>query len=130
MSYYNNIGQSSYNSYGYPQTPVQPQMPQPNGNFYNVKGYDGASVFMCPPNSNIVLFDTDSNKFFIKSANTQGQSTLKAFEYKEIVNEIPPVSNNNTSMDKYVEKKDFDKLSKEFESLKTQLKKDNKETKK
>ena len=133
---YGEIQQRPQQFYQQPQQQQQMQQQQQspqqsNGYFYYVNGIEGAKAFLCTPNSSVVLFDSDSNKFFIKSANQQGQASLKAFEYSEIADKTPPKSNVNVDVDKYVGRKEFDKLSAEFESLKAQFKKDNnKENKK
>ena len=97
---YNN---NNYNSYGYGgnygynnyynQAPVQPTQTQQNQPTYTpltfVNGIEGAKAYIIPINSTIYLRDSDSDKIFIKSSDSQGRLTLRTYRLIEDNNEIP-----------------------------------------
>lgn len=92
-----NYGYSSYQGYSpYQQAAPQPQqqmqaLAQGQNTYFYVNGKEGAKAFIVAPNSSAMLMDSDSNAFYIKSANQQGQATLKKFTFRE-ENEDGPVA--------------------------------------
>ena len=103
-------GQSPYQlqpqSFQQPQQPTQPS----NGSYFYVNGVEGAKAFMVMPNSQAILFDSDSNKFFIKTANAQGQATMKEFEYSEINAPNSPKTNETRNSNTFITRKEFDEF--------------------
>ena len=71
----------------------------PNPSFYNnpyypsrgnnsnsitwVQGIEGAKAFQLMPNSNVILMDSESDKFYIKSSDNIGMCNLRTFNYVE-----------------------------------------------
>lgn len=45
---------------------------------------DEAKAFMVTPNQRVFLMDRDKSVFYIKSADSLGQSSLEAFEFKKV----------------------------------------------
>lgn len=82
---------------------------QTQQNNINVKQYDfvngieGAKAYRQEPNTTMILFDSDSDVFFIKSTDQNGQPTLKGCKYEEF--EIPNVINNKDEIQKTVDDK-------------------------
>ena len=77
-----------------------------------VKGIAGARAFVIPPSSSVVLMDTDSSVFYLKTTDANGLETVKAYEFTEKETDTPEL---NT--DKFVLKSDFDKLSEKVEEF-------------
>lgn len=88
----------AYNSY-FPmsyqaQTPYQyvpqPQMQaqaqsQPNSGLIWVQGEAGAKSYLVAPNTTVMLMDSESQRFFLKSADASGMPLpLRTFEYTEV----------------------------------------------
>ena len=48
-----------------------------------VKGIAGARAFVIPPSSSVVLMDTDSSVFYVKTTDANGLETVKAYEFSE-----------------------------------------------
>lgn len=52
----------------------------------------------CSPNQTVLLMDSESNHFFIKSSDNAGMPTIKTYEYKEIT-PTQPASNQTVEID-------------------------------
>jgi hypothetical protein len=76
------------------------------------QGYQIQTVFAIPPSSSIVLMDTDSSVFYVKTTDANGLETVKAYEFSEKEVDAPELTS-----DKYVLKSDFEKLSEQVEKL-------------
>lgn len=64
------------------QQAMQPQ--QQNGGLLWVQGIEGAKSHFVEPGRSVLLMDSESNSFFIKSADTSGMPLpLRVFDYKE-----------------------------------------------
>lgn len=67
------------------QPQVQPQaQTQQNGGLLWVQGIEGAKSHFVEPGRSALLMDSESNSFFIKSADTSGMPLpLRIFDYQE-----------------------------------------------
>ena len=84
------------------QQQMQQQIPQQNpqaaqGNQTAgvnwVQGDSGARSWLLAPNQSVLLMDSESNRFFIKTADASGMPLpLRIFEYKELTDAPKPVS--------------------------------------
>lgn len=90
----------------------QQQTIQQGYQIQTVKGIAGARAFAIPPSSSIVLMDTDSSVFYVKTTDANGLETVKAYEFSEKEVDAPELTS-----DKYVLKSDFEKLSEQVEKL-------------
>lgn len=93
---------------GYYPTPAyaQPAIStnQPNNGLIWVQGEGGAKSYLLAPNTTVLLMDSESQKFYIKSADNSGMPMpLRTFEYKE-VGAAEPIN-----VDKYVTKEELDR---------------------
>ena len=69
----------------YPQQQQQVKSPTTsNQGLLWVSGEVGAKSWVVPPNQTVLLMDSESNHFFIKSSDNAGMPTIKTYEYKEI----------------------------------------------
>lgn len=91
MALYNNGYPVTYQQY-YPQYQQQQPMVQQaqqqqqstNSGLIWVQGENAARAYMVAPNQSVMLMDSDSNTFFIKSADASGMPMpLRIFDYKE-----------------------------------------------
>lgn len=78
----------SYNPYQYQQIMQPQQQPQPqqqsNGGLTWVQGIEGAKSHFVSPGQSALLMDSESNSFFIKSADASGMPLpLRIFDYTE-----------------------------------------------
>lgn len=92
MAMYNNGFPVTYQQQYYPQyQPQQQPMVQQtqqqqntNNGLIWVQGESAARAYMVAPNQSVMLMDSDSNTFFIKSADASGMPMpLRIFDYKE-----------------------------------------------
>lgn len=75
------------------QMPAQPvQQPQQNNNgILWVSGEVGAKSYLVAPGTSVLLMDSESEKFYIKSTDVSGMpQPLRTFEYHEIGTQMPP----------------------------------------
>lgn len=83
MANFNNPYFPSYNPYQQFQTMQQPQQ-QNSGGLLWVQGIEGAKSHFVEPGRSALLMDSESNSFFIKSADTSGMPLpLRIFDYQE-----------------------------------------------
>ena len=124
-----------YNPYQFGQVnPLQPQMDrmanmqaqyqqqaQPvNQGILWVQGEAGAKSYLVAPNTSVLLLDSESEKFYIKTTDQAGMPTLRTFEYKEItvgdalaVQKQPEINMD----DKYVTRQEYNDLRGKYEEL-------------
>ena len=106
-----------YNNYYGSQYGNQYQQSQ-NQSIIWVQGENGAKAFLVAPGSSVLLMDSDSSCFYIKSADATGMPTLRTFEYKEKQTVETPVQT-----DEYVKKADFEGLYNEYKQLRDEVSK-------
>ena len=84
-----------------------------------VQGEAGAKSYLVAPNSTVVLWDTESQTVYIKSADPTGMPSIKTLDYTIRGNEAKASAN-------YVTEADFDELKKEIDDIKKSLGKEKK----
>ena len=113
----------------YQQTVNVPQMvpqQQVNQGLLWVSGEVGAKSYLVAPNSTVLLMDSDSSRFYLKSADNAGMPSLRIFEYKEVTN-APTTSVNapnldeNVLNDKFVTREEYEGLKRQYESIMERL---------
>lgn len=100
--------QSTQSAY---QPPQMPQMPSSQNTANNgllwVQGETGAKSFLVAPGSTVLLMDSESQQFFIKSADASGMPLpLRVFEYKEKITQNPQ---RDGGEGEYITRKEFDR---------------------
>lgn len=118
MAFYNNPYPATYNNAYQPYVPsVQySQTPQDTGIIW-VQGESGAKAFPVQNGKSVVLFDSESEHFFIKTTDMSGMpQPLRIFSYKE-ANEVDIKSTVDTS--NFITREEFeeaiDKLTKTYQ---------------
>ena len=87
---------------------MQPQQAQSNINW--VQGESGAKSFAVAPGQSMLLMDSESNVFYIKSSDASGMPLpLRIFEYTERV----AVARNTTTAGDYITREEFEKRMEE-----------------
>lgn len=104
---YPNISMINPNIPRFPQSQPTQMQPQNNGIIW-VQGIEGAKAYQLPANSNVLLLDSEADRFYIKSTDTIGMtSNFRVFEFTEVVNN-PTKSNIDTS--KFVTRDELDQI--------------------
>jgi hypothetical protein len=74
-----------------------------------VQGIEGAKAYQLNPNSNVILLDSESDKFYIKTSDNIGMCNLRVFEFTEITNNPQAVQKQpEIDMSNYVTKSEFE----------------------
>ena len=88
---YNNY--LNYNTYSSQHNNQQQQIPTQN-NIIWVKGKENARSMQLPPNSTVILLDSEVGKFYIKTTDDIGLGKIRVFNYTE----EPDVETTQTSI--------------------------------
>lgn len=112
----------------YSQAVNIPQMPQQqvNQGLLWVSGEVGAKSYLVAPNSTVLLMDSDSSRFYLKSADNAGMPNLRIFEYTEVTGtpQNAPQATNTDLKDldsKYVKREEYEGLKRQYESIMERL---------
>lgn len=92
------------------QMPTQPvQQPQQNNNgILWVSGEVGAKSYLVAPGTSVLLMDSESEKFYIKSTDVSGMpQPLRTFEYHEVGTQMPPKQPVQNMDSKYVTRQEY-----------------------
>lgn len=91
-----------------------------------VSGEVGAKSYLVAPNSTVLLMDSDSQRFYLKSADGAGMPSMRIFEYNEVTNTpssvvSSPNSHEKESDSKYVTREEYEGLKRQYESIMQRL---------
>lgn len=108
-----------------PQMQAVPQ-PQVNQGLLWVSGEVGAKSYLVAPNSTVLLMDSDSSRFYLKSADNAGMPSLRIFEYTEVTgapqNALQGANSDFKELDsKYVKREEYEGLKRQYESIMERL---------
>ena len=129
MAYFNTgfpaTYQPLYPSYTQPvQAPQQAQTQQTGINW--IQGEQAAKSYLVAPNSSVVLFDSEAQVIYIKSADASGMPSMKVLDYTiRETGQNAPVMSSNTQTD-YATKADVEALRGQIDSLRMRIGKINK----
>ena len=106
----------------YPNMAQSPQNYQPNlqsqsNGILWVQGESGAKSWMVSPGSTVLLMDSESERFYVKSADNAGMPTMKVYEYYEL--DESQASDKGDS----ATRKEFDEIWEKLKSIERKLKK-------
>lgn len=132
MALYNNPYQYSFGVPGqmnqFQQQPVQiPAQPvqqpqQNNSGILWVSGEVGAKSYLVAPGTSVLLMDSESEKFFIKSTDVSGMpQPLRTFEYHEVGTQMPPKHPAQNMDNKYVTRQEYDDLKAKCDAIASRL---------
>lgn len=120
---YNGYPATYYNPYMYQQ---QPQQPAQNSGIIWVSGEAGAKAYLVAPNTTVQLWDSESQRIFLKSADASGMPTMKILDYT-IRDQTPPsapitgVSAQAGDLSAYATKDEIEALRGQINGIRMQL---------
>lgn len=89
---------------------------KPQNNINWVQGEEAAKAYQLPPNSNIILMDSESDRFYIKTCDSVGMCTMKTYSY---------VENTHPAKEEYATKSDLAEVMNKYEQLVSRIDKQN-----
>lgn len=109
----------------YQQTIPQQQMPQQpiNQGLLWVQGEAGAKSYLVAPNTTVLLMDSETQRFYLKSTDGAGMPNLRTFEYAEILSNAPQASQkvSDNLDDKYVTRDEYNNLQAKYAEIMEKL---------
>ena len=104
------------------QTAPQPQQTQNNSSIIWVQGEAGAKSYLVAPNNSIVLFDSENQSIYIKSADASGMPSMKVLDYtiRDQAAGNGPVAAPANTVD-YATKSDLKTLTEQIDELRDEL---------
>lgn len=122
MALYNNPYQPQYNNPYMPYTPsVQSYQQQPDTSIIWVQGESGAKAYPVQNGKSMVLFDSESEHFFIKTTDPSGMpQPLRIFSYSEVSENdmkapVPTIDTSN-----FVTRDEFEAVIEKLKSRQSQ----------
>lgn len=115
---------NNYPTYMNPQNYLYPQQQQPqptpqNSGIVWVQGEAGAKSYLVGAGQSVLLMDSESSSFFIKSTDASGMPLpLRVFDYKERQTQHAPVPQEHTDidLDKFVTREEFNQWTTDFKA--------------
>ena len=107
----------------YTQPTYQPQMPQNQANnaMIWVQGESGAKSYLVAPNTTVVLFDSESQTIYLKSADATGLPSMRILDYT-IRDQQARGGALSQPVGDFATKSEMDALRAELEQIKARLK--------
>lgn len=99
---------------------MQMPVPQQNNGLIWVQGEAGAKSYMVAPNSTVMLMDSESQRFFLKSTDASGMpQPLRIFEYTEKPQNASKTAPTERVIDysSFATKAEFDAFKAEIEGI-------------
>lgn len=122
--------QNGYQPQALPTMQSQAFSPAPSSNGINwVSGESGAKSWIVGRGESVLLMDSESQCFYLKSADASGMPLpLRVFDYTERTQNAPqtPQTALNQSNDNFITRNEFDDLKAKYEELERQVKSSNK----
>ena len=104
----------NYNTYSSQHNNQQQQISTQN-NIIWVKGKENARSMQLPPNSTVILLDSEVGKFYIKTTDDIGLGKIRVFNYTEEPDvETTQTSIPNIDLSNYVTKQQLQEIVKEM----------------
>lgn len=102
---------------------AQAQPPQTNQGIIWVQGEAAARSYLVAPNSTVLLMDSETSRFYLKSANNAGMPSMQIFEYSEVTQNISQSTQSvpNDLDDKYVTRQEYDALRTQYAEIMDKL---------
>lgn len=99
------------------QNPPQNVPQQPVESPFNwVQGEAGAKAYLVAPNSTVVLWDSESEVIYVKTANPNGMPSMRVFDYTERLSQ-QPIPNGHGKNAEYVTRQEFEALAAKIAAL-------------
>lgn len=120
MSYYNPY-QTQLQQYPFTQPYAQQVQRQDNSNLLWVQGESGAKSYLVAPNTTVVLFDSESQTIYLKSADATGLPSMRILDYT-IRDQQARGGALSQPVGDFATKSEMDALRAELEQIKARLK--------
>ena len=121
MALYNNGYPATYQPY-YPQ-PVVQQNTQSQSGLNWIQGEQSAKSYLVAPNSSVVLFDSEAQTIYIKSADASGMPSMKILDYSiRDINKASPAPITGES-ETYATKDDLAGINDQIKALRDKVEK-------
>lgn len=97
----------------------QAQPPQTNQGIIWVQGEAAARSYLVAPNSTVLLMDSETSRFYLKSANNAGMPSMQIFEYSEVTQSVPQaLQSASEDLDsKYVTREEYSRLQAQYADI-------------
>ncbi len=83
-----------------------------------VQGEAGAKAYPVAPGNSVILMDSESNTFYIKTADQSGMPMMRAFDYTErTAAHNPPVQAAQTPQGDFITRTEFNALKAKIDAL-------------
>ena len=123
MALYNNGYPATYQYYTPVQTVAPVQASQTGLNW--IQGEQAAKSYLVSPNSTVVLFDSESQSIYIKSADASGMPSMKILDYtiRETNKNggISPVQSSDDSLSVYATKDEIKAVTDQITALRERI---------
>lgn len=116
MAGYNSYFPTGYQPAYYPQAQQNIQ----NNSIIWVWGEAGAKSYQVAPNTSVVLWDSEAQVIYIKSADAAGMPSIKTLDYT-VRDSVPQTTEIEAQRD-FATKEDISLIQEEIEALKEELK--------
>lgn len=104
-------------AYQQPTPQMQQSQPQNNGVIW-VQGEEGAKAYMVAAGNSVLLMDSESSTFYIKSTDQSGMpQPLRIFDYSERVAAPKATPTNPSAAPEYVTREEFERLAARIDAL-------------
>lgn len=104
-----------------PQQQIQtaPQQQPINQGLLWVQGEAGAKSYLVAPNTTVLLMDSESQRFYLKSTDGAGMPNLRTFEYSEVAQNAPQTSQAvfDNLDNKYVTRDEYNGLQAKYAEI-------------
>lgn len=94
--------------------PPQTSQQQPQSGLIWVQGEAGAKSYMVANGNSVLLMDSESQTFYLKSADASGMPSMRVFDYHERTTQKPPAA---TPPADYVTREEFNALSARLDAM-------------
>lgn len=105
-----------------PQMP-QAQMTQQNNGILWVSGEIGAKSYLMAPGTTVLLMDSESQKFYIKTTDMSGMPTIRTFEYSEVYPNAQkqPIEAAEDLSERFVTRQEYNEMRARYETIMKRL---------
>lgn len=117
MAYYNGFPATYQPMYQQPYQQTQQQM---NNGIIWIQGEAGAKSYLVAPNTTVPLWDSESQRIFLKSADASGMPSIKTLEYTIVGNPAPSTAVSAPDIP-YATKDSVEALQTEIDSLRAEI---------
>lgn len=124
MAYNGGFPATYYNPYIYQQPAPQPA--QPSSGIIWVSGEAGAKAYLVAPNTTVQLWDSESQRIYLKSADASGMPSIKILDYtiRDQASQNGPVSGVSYQMgdsSSYATKDEIEAIRGQINTLRMQI---------